>query len=1062
MPSVQVLVDQAVAKAISQSASDKDVYRQFSLDLLAALHGSSGPVEGEIELRPLSDEIVPQHRRLLAWALMRYLGARGAFPSEPSDLRPKALAFIQNQIGHDLQAYRIDFDSQSHEVEGALSQVVSSIELAIGEAVTFRSFDTLAQFQQTLFATINAGRNAGLLYAFSSRSLVNEALKRSLDAVRAFRDADDLSILELYRYAKNACIDVQTELRNDGTDYATRLISSVPRALEGALDAEIARLDLAQPATLSLVPIDKKYPLHAAGAEIDIRLVLHNSGGGTAFNVQISVESTNELHITRSELHLGILYPQESRSLQFTARVIRPEGIALLRADVEWANFDRRMDSFVSDLELEAQDSNIDWTELAKSQPYALDVAIGDRFVGRTSLLNKLLARVSSPNPGSLYLWGQKRVGKTSLVRALADSVSGNVDNFVVVYLETIRELTAEKTTDAICRRLISRLKAIDERFAAVTAPIYTGTLSPLNDFLDQLQLIAPERRFLIIIDEFDELPVELYKGRGVADTFFQILGQGIAGKVGVGVVIVGGERIPQIIRAQGMRLNMYRPERIDHFDRNDEFSNLVRQPGLPLEFSDNAIGQLWEYSAGNPYFLNEICSRLAEMMIERRDAYVTENEVEEAVLRTLNTIDSNSFAHYWSDGIVDLDAEQTAATITDRIRFFVAAAEVIGEGDEFISKESLTQRAGRHGSTAATVDRLLRDFQTRGILIGGERGYKFRVKLFQEWLRDRGIEELSTQLWDDLGNRERINEERAALIDEDELHELVAQWGPYQGSPVSALAVRQWLGQFGSVQDQRLMFKILQGIRFYRDDLVRAHMEQVHRIIAANFVTHIKSTREHRRDIIVSYLGPVGRSGPSMARLYRQSNRIWHDNCLDPSKIGQRLAGDANVRAVVFVDDFIGTGRTAMRHFGEFLERHKEVAELVNDHQISVWYATVAGTIDGIHELRRFFDSASVNVKVVAADELGDDTRAFSSDSPLWVDSEERDLAEEIATSYGKRLKGRAPLGFGDTQGLVVFESNCPNTSLPILHKRRKALGEAFQPLFSSKYLTSMTPRLP
>ncbi len=291
-----MLIDQAVRKVVSQDATDEESYTQFSLNLLAAVHGNLAAPETAIELGPLSEAIAPEYRRLIAWALMRFLGSCGGFPTEPRELRPQALTFIRTQIGHDLQVHRIDFDSQSHDLESALSQVVPSIELEIEGAVTFRTFDTLAQFRKTLLSTINAPRNAGLLYAFASRSLVNEALKRSLDSVDAFRDADDLSILETYRHAKNACTDVQAELRKHGTTYSTSLIASVPHALEKALDLEIGKLDLAQPATLSLTPIDKKYPLHAAEADIEIRLALRNSGGGTAFNVQIAVEGTSELY----------------------------------------------------------------------------------------------------------------------------------------------------------------------------------------------------------------------------------------------------------------------------------------------------------------------------------------------------------------------------------------------------------------------------------------------------------------------------------------------------------------------------------------------------------------------------------------------------------------------------------------------------------------------------------------------------------------------------------------------------------------------------------------------
>ena len=85
----------------------------------------------------------------------------------------------------------------------------------------------------------------------------------------------------------------------------------------------------------------------------------------------------------------------------------------------------------------------------------------------------------------------------------------------------------------------------------------------------------------------------------------------------------------------------------------------------------------------------------------------------------------------------------------------------------------------------------------------------------------------------------------------------------------------------------------------------------------------------------------------------------------------------------------------------------------------------------------------------VLVGDELGSESMAFNESAPMWVDSTERERAHEIARSVGERLEGRAPLGFGGIQGLVVFEGNCPNTSLPILHRQRKIMEETFKPLF-------------
>ena len=364
-------------------------------------------------------------------------------------------------------------------------------------------------------------------------------------------------------------------------------------------------------------------------------------------------------------------------------------------------------------------------------------------------------------------------------------------------------------------------------------------------------------------------MPIELYRGRGVADTFFQTLGKGIAGRTGVGVILVGGERIQAIVRTQGMRLNMYRPFYIEHFERNDDFTALIRLPGSPLEFNNDAIDILWDYSAGNPYFLNEICSRLAELMTDRRDAHVTLQEVEDAILRTLQSIDSNSFAHYWADGIIAVDPDEETALYTDRIRLLVAVAEVLHSGSDSIPKDTLVQRATEQGCTSATLERLLREFQRRDILVEEKSSYRLRVRLFQEWLRGRGYFDLRTLLWDDLQNVERIAEDRVALVSDEEIHEVIDRWPPYQGSEIQALQVRQWLNQFGTHEDQRLMFTILENIRFYGQDLVRNNFDHANRAILATLPSSSRSGREHRRDIVVSHLGPLAGSGkrPPLAR---------------------------------------------------------------------------------------------------------------------------------------------------------------------------------------------------
>ncbi len=1042
-------LDQALVDALSQQGAGRDPYIPFAAAMAEAVAASPASSGEPIELRFFSGDVSPEHRRAVAWALMRFLGSAGRLPDRPRHLRPKALAFIKQQLEHELRPHHIDFTQPSHELEGTLSQVVPNIEREVSEALPFAGLDSVSEYKERLFRAINKRSNSGLLLTFAPRSVLFSPLEQCLAAVEAFRHAEESDILDEYERAREACTEAHQSLAAVQTYYASHLFAAVPVALHQSLESYIAALEFTQPAALHLEAVSKKYPLHQPGADLELRLALSHAGGGSAFDIRVNLATTNELLLHQHETSVSNLTTGDSRQLRFNAQVREPADLALLQATVEWMNFSRETDSVTFDLELEAQSAAIDWDALASSMPYALEVATGARFVGRTALLKRMVGQVVSPSPRSLYLWGQKRVGKTSVVRAVADIVQAADPSFAVVYLETIRERTAEQSTDAICRRLIAQLQTSDDRFRSLPVPDYIGSLSPLSEYLDQLIAVAPDKKFLIVLDEFDELPVELYKGRSIADTFFQTLGKGIAGKSQVSVILVGGERMPAIIQAQGMRLNMYRPERIDHFERTGEFDDLVRHPGAPLEFSGTAVDNLWEYCSGNPYFLNEICSRLAEIMLERRDAYVTDEEVEQAIEHTLAAIDSNSFAHYWDDGFVDVEEQETRRTRSERIGFLLAVGESLLQGASTVSADDLAERGGKFGLSEMDVDRLLRDFHNRQILVVDEEGVRFRVKLFGEWLRGRGLLQLSSLLWDELGNRERIKDSRAAYLEDEEIDEVLATWGTYQGVRITRQRVRQWLSQFGTAEDQRLMFKLLQRVAFYGEDRIRDRLARVHTMTLANVTRELGSAREHRRDIVVSYLGSVGRSAPSFARTYCQTNSIWKDHCVPPAEVSRLLDEIPRVVSVVFVDDFIGTGRTARRQFDDFFGREVGLQKKLLERDIRVFYVVVAATEDGIVHVRRSLESGTVPITVYAGDQLGEDSKAFSGSSSIWLNAGERELAEEIARSVGDRLEARAPLGFGNTQGLVVFEGNCPNTSLPILHKRRKVLKEMFYPLF-------------
>jgi hypothetical protein len=142
---------------------------------------------------------------------------------------------------------------------------------------------------------------------------------------------------------------------------------------------------------------------------------------------------------------------------------------------------------------------------------------------------------------------------------------------------------------------------------------------------LESVARIVPEFKILFILDEFDELPIDVYKRCPIGDTFFLTL-RSISAKANFGFLLVAGEKMEFIISTQGDALNKFQPVRIDYFDNpQSDFKDLVRKPVVKwnIEVSDRAVYELYQQTGGNPYFTKQICGELFKLIVNRRDGHI-------------------------------------------------------------------------------------------------------------------------------------------------------------------------------------------------------------------------------------------------------------------------------------------------------------------------------------------------------------------------------------------------------------------------------------------------------
>jgi len=288
--------------------------------------------------------------------------------------------------------------------------------------------------------------------------------------------------------------------------------------------------------------------------------------------------------------------------------------------------------------------------------------------------------------------------------------------------------------------------------------------------------------------------------------------------------------------------------------------------------------------------------------MVERRDCYITKKEVEEALVLALRCASENSFQHFWEDGIY-VNADRTEEISVNRRRLLLCFAEVLRRNQK-ATKDQVLGLVNKYGLASDFVENEIREFERRKILTGESGVYKFKVRFFEGWLKEKGVKEIITTLSsvDKFLHDKRLEEE--TRVRSEEICRLVKTWGTYKGRSITEDQIRMWLAQFGEDNnDQRLLFRILQNVKFYSNDNIRAKMKESHGIVVRNIIQHFEPNKRKQKDVLVSYLDCAGKSGARYAKLYADENGIYFENVVEPKKIKEFMNNNSNIQTIVFIE---------------------------------------------------------------------------------------------------------------------------------------------------------------
>ncbi len=818
----------------------------------------------------------------LAVARVAYRDALLPANSPSNKLRIRVVALFEKGLRDIAEKAGVLKVSQTHEKYELIRQlhprICAELEPLRSLAATSPRHELLIASKQDVLRAVGKDIVAAYLAPYDVKR-IKAALAHmfsELQITAELRDATFITSLESLREFIDTeiswCDQFPTFLSKDYYRPVLLAFCAALNSLEdGAKDRFVCSIVTKRPCPSAA---EKRYPLHEVGRIVRVVVPMRNEGPGIAGNVQFAIEVREEQVQYDPLFFLGDIRPGDFVfALNVMVESPLPELTVVLRASWgETGLASRRTRDF--SLKVYAQDAGVDWESLKFAQPYSIEVAEGDEFVGRAAKVNSITSRFLRPRMNSCFITGQKRVGKTSLAKAVQAKIESTSSDFRVLYLEygAYSAMDPVRTVETLGVELYEALQRERRGASAVTQPAFEGTLAPLVKLSDLLSKEEPNLRFVFVLDEFDEIAPEMYRFGPLAEAFFSNI-RTLSSKKNVAFLLVGGEKMPFVMSAQGDQLNKFTSEQLDYFNRSEEwfdYQDLVRRPVQgKLHWDDSSVAALFELTNGHPYYTKLLCSAEFQEAVAERDADFTAADVFASAKRLVSSLDSNSFAHLWKDGIGEADRQKAEVTELDRRRALCACARVLRKNEALTVENVASCTAGLQISLSK-IALTLNDFSRRGILT--ERGgcYSLAVPLFEMWLRDQGAAKLlADALSEEYETKEQLEEEQAQVTST-EIVELVSRWDTYRGTPVTDESVRSWLEQVPSNRDQRVLFKLLTHVRFVSRAELRAGMKTVHGFLTGFIPPHFSEKRSDRRsDILITWVDGAGKSGNVLAGMY-------------------------------------------------------------------------------------------------------------------------------------------------------------------------------------------------
>jgi uracil phosphoribosyltransferase len=257
-------------------------------------------------------------------------------------------------------------------------------------------------------------------------------------------------------------------------------------------------------------------------------------------------------------------------------------------------------------------------------------------------------------------------------------------------------------------------------------------------------------------------------------------------------------------------------------------------------------------------------------------------------------------------------------------------------------------------------------------------------------------------------------------LANHDRIEAVVTALGSYQPQAVDTNRFQIWLRQL-QPPHYEIGLRLIENVEFYAVARLHTVLRELHTELKVQLATD--GFRDNK-DLVFVPVGTTGESGQEILTRYRNVNRIHQTNAslaqvVELQQLLYTAASEGREMAVIFLDDFVGTGKKVTDFWTDVLSQNIVPTQ-------AMYLGVAVACTQGVNNIQ-----AQTPFRVVPVHMIQPRTSLLTSNR--FTDAERESIID-----YCRRV-GNPPLGVGGLGLMLAFTHGCPNNVISLLRGSKR-----------------------